>query len=569
MMSDERTTSTTNNKSRSVAVPIEALLKQQCWEDARKRLKRIESPKRIGELLYHSADDPHVPDDIFETLLSKLKGKRKSFEPRRCMFEYYFWGGVCNHKRERGYKKEFEDVCHHRSVASLQFFIQDFVDLGGKLPIKTVRETICYLWTRHLKDRSSRVCTREKEEGLLNVSSMEDLRSNEELHSLWQKTELLIKSTKSGGLNDTVQKLPLVRTLIKRRIPKVVVWLAVRLYPEQVRLKDDEGRLPLHWAAVLNNLNTEEDFDVEFEGRLSEILKGRMVELMLDFFPKGAEHADVEGSLPLDLLLNVEYESWTDNSWMQRCALKLMKQAPIALIKRNAKNFMLPFMTAACIHHQNTVKARSKHEEKRMLQRKLKLTYAILRENPSVVTSGISETAQEKYLKRKLEEAHSKIARQDIKSGNWITENNFLDAMRLGPQDELPKSVTGNKGHNRYFALPLILGLLGAWFYYQKHRKDFWIVTLLFAMTGAAIIVYLNEVPVTPRERDYVYVGSFYALQYLIGTGVLYLWDILKRKLDPKLGSHRCFRSLPARSSIGYGHAKLGRSRPVGKKYSS
>ncbi len=122
-----------------------------------------------------------------------------------------------------------------------------------------------------------------------------------------------------------------------------------------------------------------------------------------------------------------------------------------------------------------------------------------------------------------------------VKSGNWITGIKFLDAMRLGPQDNLPKFITENKGHNRYYALPLILGLLGAWFYYQKHRKDFWIITLFFIMTGAAIIVYLNEVPMTPRERDYVYVGSFYAFAIFIGVGVLYLYDLLKKKFDPKL----------------------------------
>ena len=125
----------------------------------------------------------------------------------------------------------------------------------------------------------------------------------------------------------------------------------------------------------------------------------------------------------------------------------------------------------------------------------------------------------------------------DIKSGNWITGIKFIDAMRLGPQDNLPKAITENKGHNRYFAIPLLLGLLGAWFYYQKHRKDFWIVTLLFVMTGAAIIVYLNEVPVTPRERDYVYVGSFYAFAIFIGVGVLYLFDLLRRKLDAKMSA--------------------------------
>lgn len=125
----------------------------------------------------------------------------------------------------------------------------------------------------------------------------------------------------------------------------------------------------------------------------------------------------------------------------------------------------------------------------------------------------------------------------DIKSGNWITGIKFLDAVRLGPQDNLPKAITENKGRNRYFALPLLLGLLGAWFYYQKHRKDFWIVTLLFVMTGAAIIVYLNEVPITPRERDYVYVGSFYAFAIFIGIGVLYLYDLLKKRIDPKMAA--------------------------------
>lgn len=125
----------------------------------------------------------------------------------------------------------------------------------------------------------------------------------------------------------------------------------------------------------------------------------------------------------------------------------------------------------------------------------------------------------------------------NIQNGNWITGIKFLDAVRLGPQDNLPKAVTENKGRNRYFTLPLILGLLGAWFYYQKHRKDFWIVTLLFVMTGAAIIIYLNEVPMTPRERDYVYVGSFYAFAIFIGIGVLFLYELLKKKLDPKMAA--------------------------------
>ncbi len=117
----------------------------------------------------------------------------------------------------------------------------------------------------------------------------------------------------------------------------------------------------------------------------------------------------------------------------------------------------------------------------------------------------------------------------DITAGNWITGINFLDAARLGPQDNLPKSITDNKAHNKYYAFPLLLGLLGALFYYKRERKGFWVVTMLFLMTGVAIIVYMNEVPVTPRERDYIYVGSFYAFAMFIGIGIIYLHELFSK----------------------------------------
>ncbi len=122
--------------------------------------------------------------------------------------------------------------------------------------------------------------------------------------------------------------------------------------------------------------------------------------------------------------------------------------------------------------------------------------------------------------------------RGDLLNGNWITGIKFIDAMRLGPQDNLPDSIKANKGRNTYYALPLILGLLGAFFYYRKEKKGFWVVAVLFFMTGAAIIIYLNEVPRTPRERDYVYVGSFYAFAIFMGMGVLYIYELLQKWLS-------------------------------------
>ncbi len=117
----------------------------------------------------------------------------------------------------------------------------------------------------------------------------------------------------------------------------------------------------------------------------------------------------------------------------------------------------------------------------------------------------------------------------EINKGNWISGIPFIDNMRLGNQSKLPDSMRNNKAHNKYFMLPLLLGLAGLYFQYKKHRNDFRVTLLLFIMTGLAIVVYLNQSPLQPRERDYAYAGSFYAFAIWIGLGVLALYDLLKK----------------------------------------
>ncbi|MDC1106151.1 DUF2723 domain-containing protein [Prolixibacteraceae bacterium] len=120
----------------------------------------------------------------------------------------------------------------------------------------------------------------------------------------------------------------------------------------------------------------------------------------------------------------------------------------------------------------------------------------------------------------------------DVVRGNWISGIPFIDNIRLGDQSELPAVWKENRGHNRYFMLPLMLGLLGMFFQYsrnQKGRYDFAVVMLLFIMTGFAIVVYLNQTPLQPRERDYAYAGSFYAFAIWIGLGVLGVTEIIKK----------------------------------------
>jgi len=115
--------------------------------------------------------------------------------------------------------------------------------------------------------------------------------------------------------------------------------------------------------------------------------------------------------------------------------------------------------------------------------------------------------------------------------GNWLSGIPFVDNLRLGPQDKLPQSISTHKARNKYYMLPLILGLLGMIFMYQKRPKQFLIVLLLFVLTGIAIVIYLNQTPYQPRERDYAYAGSFYAFAIWIGIGVLAISDFAKKYL--------------------------------------
>jgi hypothetical protein len=121
--------------------------------------------------------------------------------------------------------------------------------------------------------------------------------------------------------------------------------------------------------------------------------------------------------------------------------------------------------------------------------------------------------------------------------GEWLSGIKPLDALRLGNQKNLPPSTIDNKAYNRFYFLPLILGLIGAVYMFQRSSKDAGIITLLFFFTGIAIVLYLNQKPLEPRERDYAYVGSFYAYCIFIGLSVIALKDWLLNKLSPTVGA--------------------------------
>ena len=126
----------------------------------------------------------------------------------------------------------------------------------------------------------------------------------------------------------------------------------------------------------------------------------------------------------------------------------------------------------------------------------------------------------------------------ELEHGNWLSGVPFVDNMRLGNQDLLPSDLKNNKGHNVFYCLPLILGLLGLFWQAFRDKKgiqQFWVVFFLFFMTGIAIVIYLNQTPLQPRERDYAYAGSFYAFAIWCGLGIAAIYELLGKVLKDKM----------------------------------
>ena len=122
-------------------------------------------------------------------------------------------------------------------------------------------------------------------------------------------------------------------------------------------------------------------------------------------------------------------------------------------------------------------------------------------------------------------------------NGNWQSGISLIDKQVAGPQENLPTAAKENKGRNSYYFLPLILGILGLVFQYRSDRHNFLVTGLLFFLMSFALVVYLNEVPNTPRERDYVYVGSFYVFCIWIGFGALFLFGNLQKLMKERLAT--------------------------------
>ncbi len=127
----------------------------------------------------------------------------------------------------------------------------------------------------------------------------------------------------------------------------------------------------------------------------------------------------------------------------------------------------------------------------------------------------------------------------EVNHGNWISGIPFIDNLRLGDQSLLPYDEgEGNKGHNVFYMLPLLMGIIGLWwqaFTSKRGIEQFWVIFFLFFMTGIAIVLYLNQTPTQPRERDYAFAGSFYAFSIWVGMGVAGLWAFISSLFNKKV----------------------------------
>jgi hypothetical protein len=159
--------------------------------------------------------------------------------------------------------------------------------------------------------------------------------------------------------------------------------------------------------------------------------------------------------------------------------------------------------------------------------------------------------------------------------GNWISGIKFIDEARLGDLDKTPADIKSNPGKNTYFFLPLIIGLAGMVWQFRKNRNGFWLVFAFFFMTGMAIILFLNQYPNQPRERDYAYAGSFYAFAIWIGMGFMLVYEFMKKFLGDKLSLGLTFILLflaapmlmGTRNWDDHNRSKRYTARDIGKNY--
>ena len=160
-------------------------------------------------------------------------------------------------------------------------------------------------------------------------------------------------------------------------------------------------------------------------------------------------------------------------------------------------------------------------------------------------------------------------------NGNWISGIKFIDEARLGKLDKIPEDLKNNPGNNKYYFLPLLIGLAGMYWQYKRSNSGFWLVMAFFIMTGLAIIIYLNQYPDQPRERDYAYVGSFYAFAIWIGIGFMFVYEHLQRYIGNKGSLAVTFVGLIAAVPVLMGtqnwddHDRSGRytARDIGANY--
>ena len=365
------------------------LVEERQWPQLRRRIRRVTQPREIGFLLYLLLTKDGE-DDLILTLLSKLDGIRTyQYAPvdphapmlTRSSFASVFLKYVCNF--DMGIIKTdlpgFVLLNHH----VLKVLLDKYVALVG-VPVEP------YQFIRDLAKAST---------------SLDSSRiSMEHILSLREKAQLFWRLTLPKAVwGKPLTTLSYLCRMVEMNFPKGVLRFELDVHPEQARMTDDQGNLPIHWAIFYDSDKSKRAFYYA-QDKLSDTKS--VIQTLLDCFPEGAKCADNRGAYPLHLLLEnlckycSNYDIYLQQHYQDVAVL--MTLAPEILVRPNPTNQLLPFMAAACRANHTVIPAA-------LMDHKVNLTYLLLRKDPSIISLGRKSTSSGISLREKLQDTEAKL----------------------------------------------------------------------------------------------------------------------------------------------------------------
>lgn len=439
-----------------MSASIQELVEAQDWVGVRRSIESISSLETITSILGVLVRDRHdVPEDIISSLLVSLRKHRPdqgTVFRRSSNFEHTIWISVlCLSRPPRG---DWYSVCRRASTGTLKAILNEYQYyitkgcVGGQVRTWSsngstgdnstdttmaecldVRKIVTHLVESFLapdhvfppNTNSAVQADEDRDARISGIKTIEDLESDGELFSIWQRIEVLVGFAKK-------KETPLPHFLVRQGYPSILVWLVGKISPDLLKKRDELGCLPLHYAAQplprRNGTCREECRVISSSEKL--IGKSTLRDLM-DAFPSGARYQDGKGRIPLTLLVQAGASL--------AHVMAMVKLAPQALLARDRRTHLYPFMLAATVNYIPFARVSyCTFACGRDGIGDLDTIYALLRENPSAVAYGSRhsnvETYYERYLKQKLSAAKEEIVALREENGKLLARAERVEKTR-------------------------------------------------------------------------------------------------------------------------------------------